>query len=469
MAFRVFTQINFSAGENPDGDSGFHFTCDLIQAIINIDENFHFYILIPNKNQDLWKSKLNHTRITLIPINIARRSHGGEFQFAPEEILESFNFRKYEVDCLFLNQPELVNAYVNLFNKLLFHCVPAISYVHWFDTRNVGSKQNIQNPALLSALTGMITSNVIGVNSAFGKRKIVEESQKWFNYNIANELASKISILPPGINTKEIDMYNEAEIQTQKKTILINHRLLTYTGVRNLLTNTFPKLWEIRKDFCVLVTNPSKVRLPLKIKNSPWLINCNFSRPEYFRILRSCDIVVSPHKATHWSMSTIEAIYAGCIPLMNKNSFFPELFDPLLEFLDQSEIEHIENICFYSNNNFFQKINYLLDNISIEKQLTQKLRGAIQKTYDWSIIANKWISLFYDLQEKTHEISPTNPSLSKIIDLINLTGSISKQEILRELSWGPQSSTLSWTAFRKRLNKSFFDDSNSSDVIYKII
>jgi glycosyltransferase involved in cell wall biosynthesis len=468
MTYRILTQINFSAGENPEGDSGLYFIRDLIHGILDNDTNFHFYVLTPKKHQALWEAELHYPRVTLIPIDIAQRSHGGDFQFSPDQILETINFRKYEVDCLFLNQPELVIPYVHLLNKLLFHNVPAVSYVHWFDIRKVKSKRDIQKPALLSALAGMLISDLTGCNSIYGRQKIIAEAGNWFNDTCIEELQNKIRVVPPGLNTKEIDLNKGIPNSGNITRILINHRLLRYTGVRELLAETFPKLWELRQDFVVIVTNPSKVRLPLKIKNVPWLINGNYTRQEYLKLLWECDIVVSPHKATNWSISTLEAMYSGCIPLLNINSFFPELVNPIIEDCKTSIKEHFLEKWFFTKNNLILKLIYLLDNLEEEKEYAREMHNPIKIHYDWSVISKCWIQIFYDIGTKAKSIASTNPSFSKICNMVERKGSISKEEILRELAWGPQSRTLSWSAFRKSLNALFTEDSLSPEVTYSI-
>lgn len=468
MSLRILTQVNFSSSGNPEGDSGLYFISSLIHSILEKDEGFHFYVLIPSKHKDVWGKRLTHARITLLPIDIASRSHGGNFHFNPNQLFEIFKFREYEVDCLFINQPESTNAYLHFFNKLLFHKIPAVSYIHWFDTRDGRSKSNNQEPVLMSAINGMISSNIVGCNSEYGKKLILEQSEKWYNETCINQLKSKIKILPPGIDTKELDRNFIAIKKTRKKKIIINHRLLKYTGVRDLLTQTFPKLWEIRKDFEVIVTNPSNVRLPLKLTNVPWLTDGKFGREEYIRQLWSSDIVVCPHKSTHWSISTLEAIYTQCVPLMNSNSFFPELMTPVLERLDLDVNNHIKTNWFYSNNSLVSKICFLLDNIEKEKNILKDLSQYVKEIYDWNTISDEWIKVFHEVDSKTHIISETNPSYKKILNLIQRDGGISKQEILRELAWGPQSSTLSWTAFRQRLKNIAFDDSNNSEVFYQI-
>lgn len=468
MTYRILTQVNFSAGENPEGDSGLYFIRDLIHGILDNDKKFHFYVLTPKKHKELWESELNYPRVTVIPIDIAQRSHGGDFQFNPDQILESFNFRKYEVDCLLINQPELVIAYVHLLNKLLFHNVPAVSYVHWFDTRQVNSKHNIQKPALLSALSGMLISDLVGCNSFYGKKKIIDEARNWFKDSCIDDLQNKIHVLPPGVNTKEIDFNKGVSNSGKIKKIIINHRLLKYTGVRNLLSDTFPKLWELRNDFVVIVTNPSKVRLPLKIKNVPWLINGNYTRQEYLKLLWECDIVVSPHKATNWSISTLEAMYSGCIPLLNSNSFFPELVNIITENTEANIKEHFREYWFFSKGNLIPKLIHLLENIREEKEIAHELHDPIRAHYDWSVIAKSWIQIFYDIETKTQSIADTNPSFNKILKMVERKGFSSKEEILRELAWGPQSSRLSWSAFRKSLKTLYEEDSLSPEVTYSI-
>ncbi len=48
MALRVLTQVNYSAGENAEGDSGLAFTAELLRALVRADRDLHFYVLIPS-------------------------------------------------------------------------------------------------------------------------------------------------------------------------------------------------------------------------------------------------------------------------------------------------------------------------------------------------------------------------------------------------------------------------------------
>ena len=58
----------------------------------------------------------------------------------------------------------------------------------------------------------------------------------------------------------------------------------------------------------MLVTNPTRVRLPATITRAPWLTVQTLTRPEYLRQLWQNDVVVRLTVACHWSTSTLEAI-----------------------------------------------------------------------------------------------------------------------------------------------------------------
>ena len=58
------------------------------------------------------------------------------------------------------------------------------------------------------------------------------------------------------------------------------------------------------------------------------IIHCGFveSRDEYAQLLAQGDIVVSTAKHEFYGISVIEAVRAGCIPLLPERLSYPELF-----------------------------------------------------------------------------------------------------------------------------------------------
>lgn len=468
MAFRILTQINYSAGENPEGDSGLHFTAGLLHSLVRLDSDFHFYVLIPMKDKDVWVNALSHPQITPIAIDIAPRLHGGDFQFNPTQLYKNFDSRRFDIDLLFINQPETAPAFLHFFNKEMFYNVPAVSYVHWFDTRGPHRpKQTVNRPVLLGALSGMMVSSAVGCNSIYGRDQILQYAGHWFNEEAINSLKQRFRILPPAVDVAEVECGRMNQNRRQSNRIIVNHRLLMYTGVRTLLTKALPELWKRRQDFSVLVTNPSHVRLPGAITNVPWLTVGELSRESYFRKLWESDIVVAPHRATHWSISTLEALCAECVPLMSKESFFGEMIGPLITGMSAQEKKHIEARWFFYRGSIVNRLSELLDNLDEERNIVRRVAERTRCTYDWKVCAQAWRQVFREAELESPIISMENPSMRRIIELLKQEGTMSKNEILRRLGWSPKQRTLSWTAFRRRLNSIAPDDSTSADVVFK--
>jgi glycosyltransferase involved in cell wall biosynthesis len=472
MALRILTQVNYSAGNNPEGDSGLYFLSKLLSALVKLDKSVHFYVLIPKRHEEIWAAGLKHRRITLISTNQEPRLHGGSFMFDPADLYNSYDFLNYDIDILFLNQPETAPALSNFLNRQMYHCVPIVSYIHWFDTRPPGTpKRETYKPAILGAATGMLISDFVGVNSNFGQNQIIKHSKNWFNDTAIGKLGSKIKILPPGVDGVEMKQALKERIKRKRDKIhriVINHRLLNYTGVRGLLTDIFPKIWNDRKDFTVHATNPSKVSLPRSITEQPWLTVTSLEKKDYLRLLGNSDIVVAPHKSTHWSISTLEAICAGCVPLMNKESFFGEMIDPVLSGMSISEANHIRKRWFYHRSRLNSNLQEIMDNLKEEKLIAAKFAKQALKIYDWPLIAKAWQSIFHEAEAKILSMPDLTPSMRRIFEMLLEDREISKQEILKRLGWWPKQRTLAWTSFRKSIKKFATEDSINAIPLFRI-
>lgn len=468
MALRVLSQINYSAGENADGDSGLNFTGNLLQALVAKSADLHFYVLVPERHAEAWGTVLDHPQITPVVLPLQPRLHGGDFQFDPAELYRRFDLRRFDVDLLFLNQPETAPAFLQFFNRQTFHNVPCVSYLHWFDTRRPSTpKQRVHEPALLAALSGMAVSDVVGCNSKYGRDQVLEHARRWFHADAIADLSQRIRILPPPVKAKEL-MPRRRPPRSDLPSILINHRLLKYTGVRTALTTVLPRLWQENKNFHVHVTNPSRTRLAGTITQVPWMTVETLPRSAYVKLLQRCDIVLAPHRATHWSISTVEAICAGCIPLMNVESFFPELFEPILAGLPQSVAKHISNRWFYFRSAVLPRLQSLLENLQEEREIARTVSVLAAKIYGFEAWVDPWLEMFHAAEQRIPVMADRNPSLLRILDLLKRNGATSKQLILRELGWAPKQRGLSWTAFRKNLRQLTSEDSRSPEAVFEL-
>lgn len=462
---RVFTTVNFSAGENVYADSGFTHLTVLIRTLILADENLHFYILVPEDHLSVWRGAVECSRVTVISAKLTRRLHGGDFEFNPQMLLELGILKSFDFDLLFFNQLETIPAYMNFFNRLTFHNLPAVGYIHWFDTRRPSTpRQHCHEPALLAGLAGMSSATFVGCNSAHAKARVLDSAKRWYSARALDELDEKLRILPPMITQPQA--YSRSRRSTDCVRVVVNHRMLKYTGVRPLLEEKLPKIWAGRRDFHVHVTNPSRNRLPKRVTDVPWMTVETLEPAQYGQLLSSSDIVIAPHRSTDWSMSTLEAICAGAVPLMNRESFFPEMLKPILAELSGGAQKHILENWFYYRQQFRQRFEAMLDNIEMERVLAQEVEAIARRVYDPLARARDWVTLFRVAADTTPSLSQRNPSVARIRKALAARGAMDKAELLELMRWRPQTRTIAWTSLRKALLEFSEDDPTSSSVRY---
>ena len=179
------------------------------------------------------------------------------------------------------------------------------------------------------------------------------------------------------------------------------------------------------------------------------------------------EIVIAPHRNTHWSMSTLEAICAECVPLMNRESFFSEMVEPLTHCLSVRERKHIEEWFFYRGS-IVTQLSTLLDNLDGERSLIRKVAKNARSIYDSSRLAHTWRQVFQEVESQIPVIALTNPSMCKIVEMLKNESVVSKSEILRRLRWAPKQRALSWTALRKQLKSIAADDSSRPDATFAL-
>jgi hypothetical protein len=97
------------------------------------------------------------------------------------------------IDVLFLNQPELTAAFLDLFNKIHFFDIHSFGYIHWMDWKRADNVKNRWNqPANLNLLTSVLLSAVTGCNSHYGKQQILREAAAGFNSATLERIDSKL-------------------------------------------------------------------------------------------------------------------------------------------------------------------------------------------------------------------------------------------------------------------------------------
>ena len=449
MVLRILSHVNFSNLRDPASDSGVQVQASLINTLLKQNSDLYFYVLTPEQTLPVLQERLTESSVCLLPTPMPARQSGGAFHFDTATLDSVIDFRSMDFDVLHLNQPELTPAFLDYFNKRRFYDIPAVSYIHWFDWRRWDHLKNISNdPASILALTGAVLSHRTGCNSEYGRQRILAAAARWFGDHVLEELAERLCVLPPGIDVPEI-LAGRARKTARTVQLIVPHRAQKYTGFKTLVERWLPAVWARRQDFRVVLTNPSRYDYVNRYPDRyPFIKIKTLSRRDYIAELWRSDIVLGTHKGSNqWSISTLEAICAECVPLLNREAFFGEMIEPCVP---PSERDRFADRNFYFRAEFPNRLLDLLDSLDEEKVRVRELARRARNIYDWRARAADWLSCFRSADAEAPVISARSAAYRKIVDFI-AEGPKSKADILRYMGWHPKSRHISWTKYRRAL------------------
>jgi hypothetical protein len=462
---RIFAQVNYSNPKNPGADSGIQMLASMTKAVLNQCPDICFYVLLPESAEAEWKRAFTHDRIRLLVSPLPPRQGGGAFHFDSRTLDKLIDLRHIDVDLLLINQPELTPAFLDYFNKRYFFHVPAISYIHWLDWRRYDSiKNRAVEPSVLATLTGALLSARVACNSAYGRDRILNVASRWFSNEVLGELAKKLVPFYPAIDASQLARHRSSR-RHKKIQIIVPHRAQKYTGFKTLVEKYFPQIWKIRRDFEVILTNPSRYDFVRGYEEKYSFIKvAQLSRREYLETLWSADIVIGSHVGCNqWSVATLEAICANCIPLLSSEGFYTEMLRPLVK---SSEWIEICDRWFYFRNEFVNRLLALMDNIEEERKHARVIGRRARDYYDWRTLAKQWGELFESVAQTAPIVGRDSKAFGELHHEIKRCGECTKAELLRAMRWHPKSRYIPWTKYRRRLLTVADEMPNTSEVIF---
>jgi glycosyltransferase involved in cell wall biosynthesis len=199
----------------------------------------------------------------------------------------------------------------------------------------------------LTNMTTALASDRLAFNSSYnletflnGIEAIQKKSDELKLNNACHRIRRKSRILPPGIDFSGIDREERGGTESVP-VILWNHRWEHDKNPEAF----FGALFELDRagvDFRLIVLGQSYREIPVvfdqaREKLSHKVLHFGYvpSRKEYVRWLRCADIAVSTARHEFFGISVLEAVRAGCRPLLPKRLAYPEWFP--LEFLYEEE------------------------------------------------------------------------------------------------------------------------------------
>jgi glycosyltransferase involved in cell wall biosynthesis len=245
----------------------------------------------------------------------------------------------------------------------------------------------------LTNLTTVLASDKVAFSTGYnmqtflkGVEKILKVCPDMKLAGVMKKIEAKVSILNPGIDFSQIDNAAESKRKSPRTPVIVwNHRW-EHDKNPTYFFNTLFELDANALDFRLIVLGQSFRRKPqifsfAQDKLQHKILHWGYveSRDEYARLLTMGDIVVSTAKHEFYGISVIEAVRAGCIPLLPKSLSYPELFPA--QYL-------------YENGDLLNKLKSILeDSYKIDRDQSKVLTNR----FSWLDLRNKYREWFSDL------------------------------------------------------------------------
>jgi glycosyltransferase involved in cell wall biosynthesis len=241
----------------------------------------------------------------------------------------------------------------------------------------------------LTNLTTVLASDKVAFNTQYnldtflaGVEKILKICPDMKLDGVVERIKEKTSILYPGIDFSHID---NAPTQTKNDytpVIVWNHRW-EHDKNPKLFFETLFKLEEQNIDFRLIIVGQSFKRQPKIFAEAHerlqhTIIHYGFveSKEEYALLLKMGDVVISTAKHEFYGISVIEAVRAGCQPLLPARLSYPELFPA----------EYI-----YEDGELFSRLKSLLEG---QDKLDKSQAFPLTDNFSWHALKTKYLEWF---------------------------------------------------------------------------
>lgn len=264
-----------------------------------------------------------------------------------------------------------------------------------------GPRQKLQNHYAFINYTSALAADSVLFNSVFHQEAFLEELPRLLkhfpdhnNLHTLDIIANKSQVLPIGVDLHRFDdakpiasehPYNPAPL------ILWNHRW-DYDKNATLFIDTIIKLAKDGYDFRVAVTGENFQQDPHAFMSLQEMLGSRVVQlgyveqfSDYAQLLWEADIVVSTAIQEFFGISTVEALYCGCWPILPNRLNYPHLLPTSAH----------QNALYTTDDGLYHRLaEHILHNKHRAAPACLREHVAI---YDWRIMAQTYDSFFNKL------------------------------------------------------------------------
>jgi len=242
----------------------------------------------------------------------------------------------------------------------------------------------------LTNLTTALASDKVAFNTQYnlqtfltGVGQILKICPDMKLEGVIEKIVQKSSVLYPGVDFNHIDAIAPTEkTKSETPVIVWNHRW-EHDKNPKLFFKTLYKLDEQNIAFQLIVAGQSFKRKPTifskaRERLAHKIIHYGFveSRDEYARLLKMGDVAVSTAEHEFYGISIIEAVRAGCHPLLPARLSYPELFP----------VEYL-----YEDGELFSRLKTLLEDPDTLDRAKAKF---LTERFSWPGLKEKYLEWF---------------------------------------------------------------------------
>lgn len=324
-------------------------------------------------------SSHNVTKLTLPGFHWKWRMHGAAITLA-----EQFRIEGHQPDLLLCTDMLDLSVFSSLLRTDLRN-VPLVLYFHenqltypWSPKDQDVPLQRDRHYAFIN-YTSALTADFVLFNSEYHQKSFVGGLQRFLsdfpdfkNLDTIEEIASKSTVLPLGLNLSQYDPFKKTRSNPQP-IILWNHRW-EYDKNPDTFFETLFKLKKRGLHFKLVVLGKSYPAYPevfrvAKERLEDEIIHWGYAttQEQYASLLCQADFIPVTSKQDFFGISVVEAIYCGVLPLLPNRLAYPAHLDDKSLFYD-------------SDRELLEKLEDLISNYPSQKRIDlEKINS-----YDWS-------------------------------------------------------------------------------------
>lgn len=383
-------------------------------------DQFYFYTTYDSTEEnDAVMKKIAKEFGNINPVPIKYFSTNAFFRNALD--WDSFCKNTYDYDLIWNNTPEIGFELLSYSIAKGTYC-PMINYSHWLPSlvnkpirANYLKGQREQLVMEAKYFYNYILAHKNYNNSAWGTKLLKKEFENISGAPWHEEVIESIKPLYLSVDHEEIDMFKPKELKKFEVPVLVfNHRANVYTGYTEFF-RAVEKIIKLRPNlkFKIYLTCVGEVDRSSKfdIADEYFLYKESLPFPKYIETLWRSHIQIGAHTGDNqWSMSFLDGMFSGLIPIYKKGHFFDEMFAGLSDINEYGFNDYEDDLV--------GKLIYMIENIDYFQKKNQVIFDHFRNHWTWDNLIPAWADAFIDAYNQTRRYKDSNKMSSLNIEEI---------------------------------------------------